>query len=68
MFGSFLFADDFLDLADLFLNLTGLAFLFAFGFQVRIHVGAASWRDFIVAGSHTHKEQTFLAIKWRRVP
>jgi hypothetical protein len=37
MFGSFRFADDFLDLADLFLNFTGLAFRFAFGFQVRIH-------------------------------
>jgi len=37
MFGSFLLPDDLLDLADLFLNLAGFGFLFAFGFQVRIH-------------------------------
>jgi hypothetical protein len=34
MFDSFLFADDLLDLADLFLNFAGSAFFFAFSFQV----------------------------------
>jgi hypothetical protein len=29
-------------------------------------VGAASCRDLVVAGSHSHKEQAFLSIEWRR--